>query len=235
MDHTVLFERVGSDYISILDGDDLWVGEDRLQTQVDFLETHPEYTICVGQTQSLVDGKPGGFWVNPDLYGKTLSFKDEFSFPFYFHTSSYLFRNIVYRYGMPSEFFSPDTVDYIFSEDYRRILHIERGGLLYVMPKLVSYYRIHKSWWTGISEVEKSIKRVIGTRIVHKLLEPRHPELKAKFDEIFQNLYRDMWQKLLNEGHIYPEYKLSDSEHESLLRLLEELRKDQRTKETANA
>ena len=32
------------DYLSYLEGDDYWLGEDRLQTLVDFLEAHPEYS-----------------------------------------------------------------------------------------------------------------------------------------------------------------------------------------------
>ena len=32
------------EYLSFLEGDDYWLGEDRLQTLVEFLETHPEYS-----------------------------------------------------------------------------------------------------------------------------------------------------------------------------------------------
>ncbi len=32
------------EYLSYLEGDDYWLGEDRLQTLVDFLEAHPEYS-----------------------------------------------------------------------------------------------------------------------------------------------------------------------------------------------
>ena len=32
------------EYLAYLEGDDYWLGEDRLQTLVDFLEEHPEYS-----------------------------------------------------------------------------------------------------------------------------------------------------------------------------------------------
>ncbi len=34
------------DYIAFLDGDDFWTSSDKLQRQVDFLDAHPECTIC---------------------------------------------------------------------------------------------------------------------------------------------------------------------------------------------
>ena len=44
----ILIPRVNAKYTAILDGDDYWVGEDRLQKQVQYLEEHPDCTLCVG-------------------------------------------------------------------------------------------------------------------------------------------------------------------------------------------
>src|SRR5579864_5088925 len=33
-------------YLALLEGDDYWTCEDKLQRQIDFLDEHPDYAIC---------------------------------------------------------------------------------------------------------------------------------------------------------------------------------------------
>lgn len=45
------FAHCKGEYIAILEGDDYWIEPSKLQRQVDFLETHEEFSICFGNVK----------------------------------------------------------------------------------------------------------------------------------------------------------------------------------------
>lgn len=47
------FHACKGDYIASLEGDDYWTCPDKLQRQVDFLDTHPDFAICCGRARVL--------------------------------------------------------------------------------------------------------------------------------------------------------------------------------------
>jgi glycosyltransferase involved in cell wall biosynthesis len=53
------FPRARGRYIAICEGDDYWTSPNKLQAQVDFLETHPGYVACFHNAEILYqDGRP---------------------------------------------------------------------------------------------------------------------------------------------------------------------------------
>ncbi len=51
------FPRARGKYIFMCDGDDYWLSPDKMQKQVDYMETHPECTLCIHSTRIELVGK----------------------------------------------------------------------------------------------------------------------------------------------------------------------------------
>jgi len=92
-----LFMRSSGKYIIILDLDDYWTDEYKLQKQVDFLETHEEY-IGVSHYYTLVDAVGKDIATDrrsiDDFRGKPFTLNDFLEEGFVYQTGTFLYRNI---------------------------------------------------------------------------------------------------------------------------------------------
>ncbi len=44
-----LMTHIQGEYVAMIEGDDYWIDEHKLQKQVDFMDSHPEYVACFGK------------------------------------------------------------------------------------------------------------------------------------------------------------------------------------------
>jgi glycosyltransferase involved in cell wall biosynthesis len=142
-----VYEVLKTEYFTILDGDDYWTDCNKLQEQIDFLQNHPNFTICGHNTKLLYESDPKKevFVYNGD------GTKDEFDFsdilnnvPCYMHTSSTMFRNVIFKHGVPKDFY--DSLDTIYERAFegdsiRNYIHLEKGKMKYI-DKTMSVYQI---------------------------------------------------------------------------------------------
>ncbi len=205
-----IFHKIDCEYFTLLDGDDYWVGEDRLQKQVDFLDTHPEYTMCAGNTQYLVNEVPGDLLVKGNMLGKGYCFQDYLNdtMPF-FHTSAILVRNVIFKNGLPDCYFTAvDTFRNcaLRGEDFRRILHLEQGPL-YAMNDLMSAYRIHaKGVWQGSTNIRRELETTIGYDFYAEYFGDKYGD---SFSKRAQQSYRSLMTSLILEYGLRMQYPLN--------------------------
>ena len=117
-------------YIAMLDGDDYWISSDKLQTQVSFLDRHPDYVMTFHDTLFVSDDQsftPYYQSETNDLLapGATYTYQDIVD-GWFIQTSTLLYRN-----RLIGEF--PEWFWYVYSADYAiQLLVAQHGKIKYL-------------------------------------------------------------------------------------------------------
>ena len=125
-------------YIAVCEGDDFWTDDSKLQRQVDFLEAHPEASLCCHNHSVLTNGQIE--LRNEDITDdvRILETEDYMLNPF-FHTSSYFFR----RDAQPAPY--PDWYRDVLAGDNFLVLMLSMKGKIGYLNRRMSVFRNHGS------------------------------------------------------------------------------------------
>lgn len=129
-----LVDEAKGQYIAILEGDDYWLDDKKLDKQVALLASHPEYYWCASKTRNKpFQGTPKKSYSLGDVLRRYL-----------FHTSSVLFRSTK-KITLPRDL-NTNCLDVIL---YARLCEQGECGFL---DEELSFYRRHPGGiWTGAS------------------------------------------------------------------------------------
>jgi len=148
-------EACRGQYIALLDGDDYWTSPLKLQRQVDWLEEHPDFSICFHRVEDHYDDGS-----KPNALPSSKFLKDNYSFddfltPIYtlVNTGSVLLRNVLPAW--PDWLFAANPIDFPLLVLYAEV------GKAKLLPEVMSVYRIHAGGiWSGTSR-HLNIKRFL--------------------------------------------------------------------------
>ncbi len=141
---TFLFSKLQSKYIALLDGDDFWTDENKLQQQVDFLEKQDEFALCYTKHKT-VNG--AGLSITDDIphqgqFGN-YNHKSILSNEYFIGTSSVVFRKASLPNPLPIEF------SRIANGDYFLYSMLTRNGAAAKLDFESTAYRMHNTGeWT---------------------------------------------------------------------------------------
>jgi glycosyltransferase involved in cell wall biosynthesis len=126
------------EYVALLEGDDYWISSEKLQEQVDFLDSHDECAICFHAVKVFHEDNSSAPRNSPRFGCKKIStLEDLLMLGNFMHTCSVVFRN-----GLFGEF--PDWFYTLRIADFpMNILNAQHGKIGY-LNKVMSAYRIHR-------------------------------------------------------------------------------------------
>jgi len=136
-------------YVAMLDGDDYWTDPYKLQKQVDFLENHPDCSICFHDVMMFYEDRsqePRKF-CRPGQ--KEISTIEDLLAGNFIQTCSVMFRNHLFG-ELPDWFYSAIMGDWI--------LHILNGqyGKIGYLNEVMAAYRVHQGgFWTSLDQLDQ--------------------------------------------------------------------------------
>ncbi len=120
------------EYIALLDGDDYWTDINKLQSQIDFLDTHTDFSASAHQAEIIFDdiaGTNGFFGATTDA---VLTVNDMLQHR-KFHTSSLVYRREywVKSGGIPTTILSNERAIYPMLSIFGKIMYWKRNMCVY--------------------------------------------------------------------------------------------------------
>lgn len=148
-------KRARGKYIALCEGDDFWVSDQKLQKQIDFLENHMDYSLCVH----------AAYYAHEDssLY-KTKFFRPygiscDIPIQKIFEGWNFATNTIVYRRSARQDLIIPFQGK-CPNGDYAMSVYLALKGKVYYIDELMSAYRIESIGslnWMWKNNVEKHI------------------------------------------------------------------------------
>lgn len=137
----------GAKYIAWCEGDDYWTHPKKLQKQIDFLEAHADYSMCVSNVMNLSNREYSASQWNIDK-DRTLKSREIIMNGGLFLASCSLVFRSSYFYGMP------DITKYLHVGDYPLQIYMAFRGKVQQLAENLCVYRIaaQGSWTENIKK-----------------------------------------------------------------------------------
>ncbi|MDR1418594.1 MAG: glycosyltransferase [Endomicrobium sp.] len=150
-----LFKKMDTKYFTCCDGDDYWLGDTKMQSAIDYLESHPEFTAYASNTYIDDENKKGEKIIMFD--NKNIDYDFFTTDKVYIaHTSGTFFRNIFTHKELDEiEKYNTDFENCFLGDTVRNLYHLKKGKFHYE-KKVESVYRITtKGIYAKFTDLEK--------------------------------------------------------------------------------
>ena len=140
------------EYIALLDGDDYWTDPKKLQTQVDFLDAHPECALCVHRTMHVWNNGKTLLSPRPAKRNTVLDSRKLLYSNFASRVSTVVRRSSMEQ-GLPDWYPEVDVT----SADWLFNLLVGRTGKIGYIDKVMAHHRLHADGLTMQSGLDKML------------------------------------------------------------------------------
>jgi glycosyltransferase involved in cell wall biosynthesis len=198
-----VFEKCNGKYLAILEGDDYWLTEDKLQKQVDFLESHPDFALCFHSVEVHYDDGTKSISSPKNVSDKTEFTLEDLAKGNFLQTVSVLYRND-FKNAIPSWFRESPVGDYVLY-----MMHARNGKVKYLDETLAVYREHAGGMWSTLKRKEMLVKFItvlelllreeFNETVIASLLEQKRNKIN---ELLIANSYED-WDQFLKQLEYY--------------------------------
>jgi glycosyltransferase involved in cell wall biosynthesis len=182
-------EACQGQYLAFLEGDDYWTATDKLQKQVDFLDAHPDRSICCHRVRFLFEAGSESFdfrfEVFPPRPAGPYTIEDILKWNFVMTCSTVLRRDLIGPF--PKWFFKMKL------GDWPLCALVARHGKIELMDEIMAVYRMHPgcTWsslssttrWREVARMLRSLDKELGyryTNMIRETIAPPYLEMASR-------------------------------------------------------
>jgi glycosyltransferase involved in cell wall biosynthesis len=178
--------RARGRYIALCEGDDYWTDPGKLQRQVDFLESHPDYSLCFHRVK-LLYRFPWLHWPWSNRRQRETTSLADLCRKNYIYTASAVFRNL-FKEPLPPWFETAAPTDWPL------YVLIARHGRIKYLNRTMAAYRIHQAGsWGGSCLRDKWQREIQMLRQLGEFLD--RPDCQPAIEEAIREREEAMAEK----------------------------------------
>ena len=149
-DKEKIWPYVRGEYVALCEGDDYWTDENKLQKQVDFLDSHPDCSLCFHPVRIVDQSNSAGEEIYPDQ--KLLQRAGELNFASLLKRNFIQTNSVVYRWRFHKESYSLMPEHILPGDWFLHLLHAQVGKIGFLPEVMAVYRRNAGGVWTGANK-----------------------------------------------------------------------------------
>lgn len=169
-----------TEYFCVLDPDDYWTDENKLQEAVDFLDKNLDYTIYFTNNEVITNDGANSMYVKVDVDNYTFDFNDHLQGRSCLGcTLGSVFRNVIFKNGIPEKIqncLDNYNCESFRGDTFRNLIHLKEGKAFF-RNKSTAVYRYNcNGLWSSLKKDRQNLLNANFNYIFWRLFDKKYSE-----------------------------------------------------------